>query len=224
MPAAGSGRRFGAPVPKQYLELAGRKVIEWALLPFIADPRCTGIVVALDPGDQHFSGLPLAREKKLRTVTGGQQRCDSVRHALSAVTGADDDWVLVHDAARPCLSRVDLDGLISTVVEDPVGGLLAAPLADTLKRADPGQRAVETPPRESLWRALTPQMFRLRVLRDALRDAHAGGRLPTDEAQAVEWSGHSALLVPGRADNLKITSPADLVLAAAVLEQGSNRK
>jgi 2-C-methyl-D-erythritol 4-phosphate cytidylyltransferase len=223
MPAAGSGRRFGATVPKQYLELAGRKVIEHALAPFLADPRCRGIVVALDPGDHLFGGLPLAREPKVRSVAGGAQRCDSVRNALEAIAGGDDDWVLVHDAARPCLSRADLDALIAALIDDPVGGLLATPLSDTLKRADSGHHVTDTPPRESLWRALTPQMFRLRLLRESLVAAHAAGREPTDEAQAVEWIGHSPLLVAGRADNLKITSPADLTLAAAVLAQGSVR-
>jgi 2-C-methyl-D-erythritol 4-phosphate cytidylyltransferase len=220
MPAAGSGRRFGASVPKQYLELAGRAVIEHALAPFVADTRCRGIVVALDPGDQLFSGLAVAREPKIRSVAGGAQRCDSVRNALVAIAGADDDWVLVHDAARPCLARADLDALIDALLEDPVGGLLAAPLSDTLKRADCVQRIVETLARESLWRAFTPQMFRLRLLRDAMAGAHAAGRLPTDEAQAVEWAGQSPRLVAGRTDNLKITSPADLELAAAVLAQG----
>jgi 2-C-methyl-D-erythritol 4-phosphate cytidylyltransferase len=223
MPAAGSGRRFGAAVPKQYLELAGRAVIEHALAPFLADARCRGIVVALDPDDLLFRGLALARMPRVCTVAGGAQRGDSVRNALVAIAGADDDWVLVHDAARPCLTRADLDTLIDTLVEDPVGGLLAAPLADTLKRADAAQRVADTPARESLWRALTPQMFRLRLLRDAMASAHAAGRLPTDEAQAVEWAGQSPRLVAGRSDNLKITSPADLALAAAVIEQGRGR-
>jgi 2-C-methyl-D-erythritol 4-phosphate cytidylyltransferase len=223
MPAAGSGRRFGAPVAKQYLPLAGRTVIEHALAPFFADPRCQGIVVAIDPGDQTFAGLPPARDRRIRSVAGGAQRCDSVRNALAAITGRDEDWVLVHDAARPCLARADLDALIETLSDDPVGGLLATPLSDTLKRADASGRAAETLPRESLWRALTPQMFRLGLLRDALRAAHVAGREPTDEAQAVEWSGRSPGLVTGRADNLKVTSPADLELAGAVLASGSGR-
>jgi 2-C-methyl-D-erythritol 4-phosphate cytidylyltransferase/2-C-methyl-D-erythritol 2,4-cyclodiphosphate synthase len=216
MPAAGSGRRFGAAVPKQYLDLAGRAIIEHSLALFLADSRCRGVVVALDPGDQRFGGLPLSRDRRIQCVTGGVQRCDSVRNALAAIKGADEDWVLVHDAARPCLSRDDLDGLVAELADDPVGGLLAAPLSDTLKRADPGQRVTDTPPRESLWRALTPQMFRLGLLREAMAAAHAAGREPTDEAQAVEWVGRSPRLVAGRADNLKVTSPADLALAAAV--------
>jgi 2-C-methyl-D-erythritol 4-phosphate cytidylyltransferase len=218
MPAAGTGRRFGAAVPKQYLELAGRTVIEHALAPFLADPRCSGIVVALEPDDQQFGRLPPANEPGIRCVAGGAERCDSVRHALAAIAGADEDWVLVHDAARPCLSKGDLDALIAAMMGDPVGGLLATPLTDTLKRAD-ALRVTDTPARASLWRALTPQMFRLGALRQAMEAAKGSGRSPTDESQAMEWQGHVPRLVAGRTDNLKITSPADLALAAAVLAQ-----
>jgi 2-C-methyl-D-erythritol 4-phosphate cytidylyltransferase len=177
------------------------------------------IVVALDPDDSLFRQLPLAADPRVSAVTGGAQRCDSVRNALAQVAAADDDWILIHDAARPCLARTDLDALIGVLGDDAVGGLLAAPLSDTLKRADHLQRVADTPSRDSLWRALTPQMFRLRLLREALQAAHAAGREPTDEAQAIEWAGHAPRLVPGRADNLKVTSPADLTLVAALLAQ-----
>jgi 2-C-methyl-D-erythritol 4-phosphate cytidylyltransferase len=219
MPAAGSGRRLGAAMPKQYLDLAGRAVIEHALAPFLADRRCRGVLVAVDPGDQLFSGLPAACDPRVRSVAGGAERCDSVRNGLDAIDGADDDWVLVHDAARPCLNRTDLDALVAALVDDPVGGLLAAPLADTVKCADHQQRVIDTPPRESLWRALTPQMFRLRPLREAMQAANEAGRFPTDEAQAMEWQGYMPRLVSGRPDNLKITTSADLALAAALLAQ-----
>ncbi len=208
-------------MPKQYLDLAGRTVIEHALAPFLADPRCQQIVVALDPGDLLFRKLPFASDPRLHLVAGGAQRCDSVRNAVAQLAAAADDWVLVHDAARPCLRRADLDVLLAALADDAVGGLLATPLADTLKRADQLQRVVDTPSRESLWRALTPQMFRLRLLREALQAASVAGREPTDEAQAVEWAGYAPRLVPGRADNLKITSPADLALVSAVLAQES---
>ncbi len=221
LPAAGSGRRFGAAVPKQYLALAGRKVIEHALAPFLADPRCQQIVVALDPGDTQFRDLPVAADPRLRTVAGGAQRCDSVRNALAVLDASEGDWVLVHDAARPCLARADLDALLTAVADDAVGGLLALPLSDTLKQGSIQKRVVTTPSRESLWRALTPQMFRLGTLRQALQAAQMAGREPTDEAQAVEWCGQSPRLVMGRGDNIKITVPADLELAAAVLAQGS---
>ncbi len=222
MPAAGSGRRFGATVPKQYLPLAGKTVIEHALAPFLADARCRQIIVALDPADARFRMLPPARDVRVRVVAGGEQRCDSVRNALLDIEGAAADWVLVHDAARPCLSSAELAALLTQCGNDAVGGLLAAPLADTLKRGDARQRVVDTPSRDSLWRALTPQMFRLGLLREALQAAQAAGRQPTDEAQAVEWCGHAPRLVAGRAANLKITSPADLPLAAAVLAQGES--
>ena len=220
MPAAGIGRRFGGDTPKQYLFLGQARVIERALAPFIADARCRGICVALDAGDRQFAALPLAAAPKLRTAAGGARRCDSVRNALAALALPDGDWVLVHDAARPCLGRADIDRMLAVAGTDAVGGLLAVPLADTLKRAAPGDgsadapRVADTPSRAGLWRALTPQMFRAGLLRDALEAALAAGREPTDEAQAVEWLGHAPRLVEGDPGNLKITTPADLRLAA----------
>jgi 2-C-methyl-D-erythritol 4-phosphate cytidylyltransferase/2-C-methyl-D-erythritol 2,4-cyclodiphosphate synthase len=222
MPAAGSGRRFGGAVPKQYLPLAGRSVIEHALAPFLDDSRCQGVVVALDAADTTFETLQPARDVRLRRVRGGARRCDSVRNALQAITDGDEAWVLVHDAARPCVTRTEIDALLAGCAHDAAGGLLAAPLADTLKRADEAQRVQETPRRDGLWRALTPQMFRLGLLRRALQAAHASGREPTDEAQAVEWLGESPRLIAGSAGNLKITTAADLPLAAALLAQGTS--
>lgn len=217
MPAAGSGSRFGGTLPKQYQQVGGRSVIERAAGPFLADPRCQGVVIALDPADAHFDRLPLAAEQRVRRVGGGRQRCDSVRHALDAVPAADADWVLVHDAARPCITRAAVDDLLSACAPDPVGGLLAVPVADTLKRADSSGRVLETPPRAGLWRALTPQMFRLGMLREALASALAAGREPTDEAQVIEWLGHAPRLVAGDPGNIKITTAADLALASAWL-------
>lgn len=224
MPAAGSGRRFGGDTPKQYLFLGQARVIERALAPFIADARCKGISVALDASDSVFATLGVAGEPRLRTVTGGARRCDSVRNALAGLPAADADWVLVHDAARPCLGRRDIDRLLAEAGADAVGGLLAVPLADTLKRTAGDARAAgelprvaDTPPRTHLWRALTPQMFRAGVLRAALVAAEEAGREPTDESQAVEWLGHAPRLVSGDPANLKITTPADLALAAAWL-------
>jgi 2-C-methyl-D-erythritol 4-phosphate cytidylyltransferase / 2-C-methyl-D-erythritol 2,4-cyclodiphosphate synthase len=221
MPAAGSGRRFGGAVPKQYLALAGRSVIEHALAPFLADARCRGVVVALDAADATFDTLPPAREARVRRVQGGAHRCDSVANALQAINDSDDSWVLVHDAARPCITPVEINALLAGCASDAVGGLLAAPLADTLKRGDDAQQVVETPSRSGLWRALTPQMFRLGLLRKALQAAQAGGREPTDEAQAVEWLGETPRLIAGSAGNLKITTAADLTLAAALLAPGA---
>jgi 2-C-methyl-D-erythritol 4-phosphate cytidylyltransferase len=220
MPAAGTGRRFGAESPKQYAPLEGRTVIEWALAPFLADARCARIVVALAPGDEHWGRLPL-RERAL-SATGGTERSDSVRNALAALSGAAQplDWVLVHDAARPCLESADLERLLRHVGAHPVGGLLGVRVADTLKRGEgAGVEAtvLATEERAGLWRALTPQMFRYGALCAALDAARAAGRTPSDEAQALEWHGERPLLIEGAASNLKVTTTADLLLAGAIL-------
>lgn len=222
MPAAGSGRRFGRELPKQYMPLAGRTVIECSLAPFLADSRCAGAVIAIAASDKRFGELAIAKEPMLRTVTGGEQRADSVLSALESLQAPDDDWVMVHDAARPCVSREEIDALLQAAGLDDVGGLLAVPLADTLKREESG-RVRETPSRDLLWRALTPQMFRLGALRGALQAARNAGRSPTDEAQGLEWAGQQPVLVAGSAQNLKITTLADLELAAAILSQRGER-
>jgi 2-C-methyl-D-erythritol 4-phosphate cytidylyltransferase len=159
--------------------------------------------------------LHAAGASTLTAVGGGAQRSQSVRLALAALDGraGPDDWVLVHDAARPCLDAHDLERLLGRLGTHPVGGLLAIPVADTLKRAQGG----ETVDRSGLWRALTPQMFRYGRLCAALDQAHAAGRFPSDEAQALEWTGEHPALIEGAATNLKITTGEDLVLAAAVL-------
>jgi len=215
IPAAGVGRRMGADRPKQYLPLAGRTVLESTLNIFLGHPRITGVVVAIGAEDPWFKTLTLDTGKPIRVVEGGEERCHSVLNALRDLKGvaANDDWVLVHDAARPCLSHADLDRLIATLVTDPVGGLLATPVSDTLKRADPSGRVAETVDRNGLWRAFTPQMFRLGLLAEALESALAAGALVTDDASAMELAGHAPRLVDGSPANLKITSPADLALA-----------
>jgi 2-C-methyl-D-erythritol 4-phosphate cytidylyltransferase len=233
MPAAGSGRRFASDGLKQYAPLDGRTVIEWALAPFLADARCAHIVVALAPDDAAWK--PIAARlgaaagpsgdavQRITGVGGGAQRSHSVRLALAALEGlaGPDDWVLVHDAARPCLDAQDLECLLGRLGAHPLGGLLATPVADTLKRAQggagTGSGVAQTVDRSDLWRALTPQMFRYRRLCAALDQAHAAGRFPSDEAQALEWLGERPVLIEGTATNLKITTAEDLVLAAAVL-------
>ncbi len=220
MPAAGTGRRFGTDTPKQYAPLEGRTVIDWALAPFLADTRCTQIIVAL--GNDDDSWKPPAG---VLTTSGGAQRSQSVRAGLSALErrAGQSDWVLVHDAARPCLDAKDLERLLSGVADHPVGGLLGVRYADTLKRADESRgdaapaQVLRTEERRGLWRALTPQMFRYAALCAAVDAAHAAGRFPSDEAQALEWTGASALLIEGAASNLKVTTADDLTLAAAVL-------
>ena len=218
MPAAGIGRRFGTDRPKQYARLCGRTVIEWALDLFLTDPRCAGAVVALAQGDPYW---PAIATPTVAPAAGGQERSQSVRNGLATLAerAKPDDWILVHDAARPCLPRQDLDRLLAELATHPVGGLLASPAADTLKRSDAAREVWETVDRAGLWRALTPQMFRYGRLCEALDRAHAAGRIPTDEAQAIEWLGDSPKLVEGAATNLKITSAADLAIAAALLKE-----
>lgn len=223
VPAAGSARRMGAAVPKQYLPLAGRTVIEWSLAPFLAHARCAGIVVVLAEQDQRWPQTELARHAKIVTTTGGAERMDSVLAGLRILhdQAAPDDWVLVHDAARPCLSAADLQSLLDELRDDAVGGLLAAPIVDTLKRADDGGRVAQTVAREKLWRALTPQMFRRDILQRALEQALAQGVAVTDDAQAVEALGLQPKLVAGDADNIKITLPEDLLRAERILRSRS---
>lgn len=225
IPAAGLGQRLGASLPKQYLEIAGRSLLEWALAPFVADPRCAGVVVALAPGDRWWPPIRARLGRPVLEAAGGAERGDSVRLALEALANhvADDPWVLVHDAARPCVEPAEVDALLDTVARHGRGGLLALPLADTLKRqAEPSASpaAVDrTEPRAGLWRAATPQAFPLRTLLAALQSAAREGRVPTDEAQAVEWAGLGApLLVPGSSANIKVTTPADLALVTTLLE------
>jgi 2-C-methyl-D-erythritol 4-phosphate cytidylyltransferase len=224
MPAAGTGQRFGAAQPKQYARLAGRAVIEWALAPFLADARCAGIAVALAAGDEQFARL--ASASRVLTVAGGATRSASVRAGLArlAERARAEDWVLVHDAARPCLAPADLERLLTVLAEEPLGGLLAVRSHETLKREAAGAPAAplieRTEERAGLWRALTPQMFRFAALSAALDAAHAAGRFPSDEAQALEWQGARPRLVEGSAANIKITTAQDLELAAALLQAG----
>ena len=223
VPAAGSARRMGGAVPKQYLPLAGRCVMEWSLAPFLAHARTAAVVVVLAAEDQRWPQTAVAGDSKVATTIGGAERMDSVLAGLRALQDrvAPDDWVLVHDAARPCLSATDLDRLLAELDDDPVGGLLAAPVVDTLKRADAGGRVSQTVAREQLWRALTPQMFRYVVLQRALESARASGIAVTDEAQAVEALGLQPKLIAGDADNIKITLPEDLPRAGRILNSRS---
>lgn len=221
VPAAGVGRRFGARIPKQYLDLAGRPVIEWTLSVFVEHGHIAGILVALDPQDHLWSATAYADHPRVSRVAGGSERCLSVLNALEALARQADpeDWVLVHDAARPCLRGEDLDHLISELALEPVGGLLAVPVRDTMKRADPTDHVAATVDRTSLWHAYTPQMFRLAALTAALRDAIASGDWVTDEAAAMERLGQRPRLVEGHADNIKITRAEDLPLARFFLAQ-----
>ncbi len=218
VPAAGVGQRMGAAMPKQYLPLQGRAVIEHTLARLAACPRIAGVVVALAAGDRRFAAL--AGSAGVRTVTGGAERADSVLAALDALLddgAAPGDLALVHDGVRPCLHAADLARVVDAALVSPAGALLATPVRDTLKRVD-GERVMATVPRDGLWHALTPQVFPLAALRAALAAARAAGVQATDEAQAMERAGHAPRVVQGRADNIKITRAEDLELAALVLE------
>ncbi len=229
VPAAGTGERVGGDTPKQYLQLCGRAVLEHALAPFRDHPDIAGIVVALAPEDRYWHQLAVSCEPRVRWTRGGKKRCQSVLLALQALAeqAQPADWVLVHDAARPCLHPQDLRRLLRELSGHPCGGLLAIPVTDTLKCTNARKEVLATVTRERLWRALTPQMFRFSVLHAALEQCLHGPDpqcLPTDEAQAVELAGGQPVLIEGRPDNLKITHGADLVLAEAILlarqEQG----
>lgn len=220
VPAAGSGRRMGASVAKQYLPLCGRPVLAHALGPLLACARIDAVVLVVGGEDVLWREL-VPQGDRLLIAQGGVERCHSVFNGLERLAdwADDEDWVLVHDAARPCLSPTELERLFDALEGDAVGGLLAVPLADTLKAADESGRVERTVPRERLWRALTPQMFRYGLLKRALAAAIAAGVTVTDEASAIEYAGHRPVLVEGRAANLKITGPEDLALAEAVLRR-----
>ncbi|MFP4061248.1 MAG: 2-C-methyl-D-erythritol 4-phosphate cytidylyltransferase [Halochromatium sp.] len=223
IPAAGAGRRFGGPVPKQYLTVAGRQVIDYSIAAFIEHPRIAGCVLALSPEDDWWRETAHADHPALQRVAGGAERSDSVANALAhlAARAEAQDWVLVHDAARPCLTGADLERLLDALGEESVGALLAVPVHDTVKRAEAasGRRVECTLPRQQLWRAYTPQAFRLGQLRQALLHCQTAGLAITDEASAIEQLGLRPQLIEGRADNIKITRPEDLPLAEFFLEQ-----
>lgn len=217
IPAAGSGSRMGSELPKQYLPLLGLPLITHTLKVFSSSPRIASIHVVLSADDADWQRLMPALHAKVKVWRcGGATRAATVLNGLQAMQPgvAENDWVLVHDAARPGLNLVLLNRLLDALQHDAVGGLLAIPLADTLKRADAENRVANTESRESLWLAQTPQMFRYGMLKQALQKA---GGAPTDEAQAIEALGFQPRLVPGELRNLKVTYPQDLAIAEAIL-------
>ncbi len=219
VPAAGSGARMGADCPKQYLELKGSAILQHTLDALLGLPLLQAVMVALAQDDTRWAGLAAARDERVKTTRGGAERADSVLACLRALESQADpeDWVLVHDAARPCVSQAELEKLVDSLKNDPVGGLLALPVSETVKRADAGQRVADTVDRRSLWLAQTPQMFRYGMLRAALESAAERGLAVTDEASALEQAGHAPRLVAGSASNIKVTRPADLPMAERYL-------
>lgn len=227
VPAAGIGSRMNLDCPKQYLSIVGKTIIEHTLAALLAHPRIQHVVIVLNPADTQFQSLEIASDSRITTVTGGEQRADSVLAGLNHLvhlTGSDHCWVLVHDAARPCLHHDDLDRLLQLAEADEqgnmaCGGILASPVRDTMKRGRVGQIIDHTVERQDLWHALTPQFFPLMLLRDCLSKALSQHANITDEASALEYCGYQPVLVNGRSDNIKVTRPEDLALAEFYLSR-----
>lgn len=213
---------MNADIPKQYLPLAGKTVLEWTLQRLLKVPQVKGIVVAVRGDDQHWVELALSEKyPQLTVVAGGDERHLSVLNALNALeTLADvDEWVLVHDAARPCINLQDISALRHTLQSHAVGGILATPVSDTLKQVAKSGSVEATVDRSVLWQAQTPQQFRYGLLRSALLAAQQNHYPVTDESSAIERAGYQPLIIEGRRDNLKITRPEDLALAGWILQQ-----
>ncbi|MBC8949827.1 MULTISPECIES: 2-C-methyl-D-erythritol 4-phosphate cytidylyltransferase [Xenorhabdus] len=237
IPAAGIGSRMKSECPKQYLKVAGKTILEHTLAALFEHPRIQRVIIALNPADTQFAQLPIASDPRITTVIGGEERADSVLAGLDYLAGLPTDrtiWVLVHDAARPCLHRNDLDSLLRIIDHnvgspDICGGLLASPVRDTMKRMVSLPVAesstinhtliAHTVDRNGLWHALTPQLFPLQLLRDCLIKALADQACITDESSALEHCGYRPMLINGRADNIKVTQPEDLALAEFYLSQ-----
>lgn len=207
--------------PKQYLPLLGRAILQHTLERLGHYPRLRGLVVGIAADDAYWPTLAAEVPNLLTTYVGGAERAQTVLNGLRALEtyAAPDDWVLVHDAARPCVRHTDIDALLAAVAGHADGGLLALPLSDTVKRADHNGCVEDTVARAGLWRALTPQVFRLAALSEALESAMRAGVEITDEASAMEYSGARPRLVHGHADNIKITEPEDLALAELFLRE-----
>ena len=222
IPCAGTGSRSGAPLPKQYHAVAGRELLHFTLAAFDACEVLTQTLVVISPDDTHFDAQRFAPLRFVVQRCGGASRQASVRNgldALIALGATDDDWALVHDAARPGITPELIRSLITALADDEVGGIMALPVADTLKRVDAvrGDRIACTEPRGGLWQAQTPQMFRIGMLREAIARAERDGHDLTDEASAIEWLGHAPRLVQGSLRNFKVTYPEDFALAEAIL-------
>ena len=208
-------------IPKQYLPLADKTVLEHTLDTLLSCRQLAGVVLVLSEGDGYWESIQgRYLEQPLETAIGGAERCHSVLNGLKQLAGRarEDDWVLVHDAARPCVRLSDIEKLISVLSSSTDGGLLGVPVADTMKRADSEHRITATVDRVGLWHAYTPQMFRVGRLRAALQQAIDTDLLVTDEASAMEYAGYQPRMVQGQRDNIKITVPADLELAAWYLQ------
>ena len=221
VPAAGSGRRLGGEIPKQYREIAGAPLMEHTLRALLESPDIRGIVVALDPSDRRADAIESLSDVRVQTTPGGAERADSVMAGLEllASQATEEDWVLVHDAARPCLPLEALTALVERARLTGEGAILAEPVADTLKQVDDAGSVAGTIDRASLWRAQTPQLFPLFPLRAALGQCFEEGVIVTDEAMAMEHVGQPVHVVEGPSSNIKVTVEADLAFADLVLRK-----
>lgn len=219
IPAAGVGTRMGADKPKQYLMLNGKTILEHTLERLLQLPYLKGVVLVINPFDEIWPTLALTKHAKVKIVEGGQERCDSVLNGLYALEALLQplDWVMVHDAARPCVDIRDIHQLVDELDEHLVGGILGVPVSDTMKRLNDNYGIEATVDRRVLWQAQTPQLFRYGVLTQCLRQALQAGEAITDEASAVERANYVPLMVEGRRDNIKITRPEDLPMAELIL-------
>ena len=220
LPAAGTGSRMGGDLPKQYMEVAGATLLEHSLRALLDCKQLAGVVVALHANDSRAAALPIFQDPRVQTVNGAEQRSGSVLAGLDALAdrAASQDWVLVHDAARPCLRSEDVVMLMETVIASGTGGILAERIVDTVKQASDDALVLRTLDRTALWRAQTPQMFRFNELRRALGQAQERGLVVTDEASAMELAGYPVQLIAASTGNIKVTIPADLPLAAWYLQ------
>lgn len=216
IPAAGMGTRMLSDVPKQYLKLGEKTVLEHTLSIFDSSLESVQLVVCLAPNDDQFEQLIVS--DKVMTALGGETRGETVLNGLCEIDADDSDWVIVHDAARPCLSRDLLVHFVEQLSDDEVGGILAVPAKDTLKQASVDRKINQTIDRSMVWQAQTPQMFRYRLLRESLNAAINANATITDEASALEWAGYSPRLIEGEARNIKVTTPDDLLFAEFLLE------
>jgi 2-C-methyl-D-erythritol 4-phosphate cytidylyltransferase len=216
IPAAGIGKRVGADIPKQYLSILDKTIIEHSIAPFLSHPDIHAVVVSVAANDRWFNALSIAQHPKLKKVDGGKERVDSVLNALHVLPA--NDFVLVHDAARPCLQISDIDKLIAHVRTTQQGAILAARVRDTMKRSDQDNVITHTVERQNLWHALTPQLFQNKQLINAI-NAVEDQHLITDEASAIELAGGTVTIIEGRNDNFKVTQAEDLLLAEFYLSK-----
>ena len=226
LPAAGIGSRMAADRPKQYLKIFDQTILEHTINCFLSHPAFNSIVLGLSKDDQYWSTLPFAEDTRIQTYNGGAERVDSVLNGLAFISdrAQADDWVWVHDAARPCLNHDDIDRLIDALKRSDDGALLAVPINDTVKRANASLTVEKTIDRTGLWRAMTPQVFRFAKLKQALAQSIVAKQNVTDESSAIEFLGGKPVLVKGAESNLKVTRPSDLKIAASVIDENSKEE